>query len=54
MAKQSVPECLSAQQNKGARHNTSVSGRRVAHELIAMIERRRKPGINHGTELTPQ
>ncbi|WP_128917762.1 IS3 family transposase, partial [Bradyrhizobium nanningense] len=42
-------ECL------GAIPETSISGRRVARELTAIIERRRKPGMivsDHGTEFT--
>ena len=42
-------ECL------GAIPDTSISGRRVARELTAIIERRRKPGMivsDHGTEFT--
>ncbi len=34
---------------------TSISGRRVAHELTAIVERRGKPGMivsDHGTEFT--
>ena len=39
----------------GAIPDTSISGRRVARELTAIIERRRKPGMivsDHGTEFT--
>jgi len=39
----------------GAIADTSISGRRVAHELTAIIARRGKPGLlvsDHGTELT--
>jgi transposase InsO family protein len=42
-------ECL------GAIPDTSISGRRVARELTAIIERRGKPGLivsDHGTEFT--
>ncbi|MGX4803524.1 IS3 family transposase [Bradyrhizobium guangdongense] len=42
-------ECL------GAIPDTSISGRRVARELTAIVERRRKPGMivsDHGTEFT--
>jgi transposase InsO family protein len=42
-------ECL------GAIPDTSISGRRVARELTAIIERRGKPGMivsDHGTEFT--
>ena len=42
-------ECLAAIPD------TSISGRRVAHELTALIERRGKPGMIvsvNGTELT--
>ncbi|MGY3488112.1 putative transposase [Bradyrhizobium sp. USDA 4011] len=41
-------ECL------GAIPETSISGRRVARELTAIVERRGKPGIvsDHGTEFT--
>jgi len=42
-------ECL------GAIPDTSISGKRVARELTAIIERRGKPGMivsDHGTELT--
>ncbi|WP_456728123.1 IS3 family transposase [Bradyrhizobium sp. USDA 3364] len=42
-------ECL------GAIPYTSISGRRVARELTAIVERRRKPGMivsDHGTEFT--
>lgn len=42
-------ECL------GAIPETSISGRRVARELTAIIERRGKPGMivsDHGTEFT--
>ncbi len=39
----------------GAIPDTSISGRRVARELTAIVERRRKPGMivsDHGTEFT--
>jgi putative transposase len=42
-------ECL------GAIPDTSISGRRVARELTAIVERRGKPGLivsDHGTEFT--
>jgi putative transposase len=42
-------ECL------GAIPDTSISGRRVARELTAIVERRGKPGMivsDHGTEFT--
>ncbi|MDA9523416.1 hypothetical protein XI06_24865 [Bradyrhizobium sp. CCBAU 11434] len=42
-------ECLSAIPD------TSISGRRVARELTAIVERHRKPGMivsDHGTEFT--
>ena len=42
-------ECL------GAIPETSISGRRVARELTAIVERRGKPGMivsDHGTEFT--
>jgi transposase InsO family protein len=42
-------ECL------GAIPDTSISGRRVARELTAIVERRGRPGIivsDHGTEFT--
>lgn len=35
--------------------DTSISGRRVVHELTAIVERRGKPGMivpAHGTEFT--
>jgi putative transposase len=39
----------------GGDPDTSISGRRVARELTALIERRGKPGMivsDHGTEFT--